>query len=160
MAGSWDNAKTWERYGASIEHGRPRGVTSGLEAVQDDQAVALMVSLAHRIVRAEVPFALDGSIAPVDFGLEQTGTSAIADVPAAQQIAWELSEVFERLVQKRAAIHLFYSGPVAILMMAIGALRVASGLRIYERGTWGGKAPRFRATVRIDEGAATLLAGS
>jgi hypothetical protein len=88
------------------------------------------------------------------------GNAAITSPQAAQQAAWDLQEALIAIRNRVApqTTHLFYVGPLAILMMAAPCLRTLNPVIIYERAKLDTdtqtKSETFRPALRFEGGRA------
>lgn len=144
----------WMSLGGAEDHGEQVCLAPNLHPVVDGDPIALLVELTFAVEPSEMP---EGPFTEVRLGVPKPSRTAVDTPKAAQQVAHEISEALLALHSKapRSALHLFYVGPVAVLMMAAGALRVLRDLTIYERVAVDGA--RFLPAVRFENGTATLL---
>ena len=99
--------------------------------------VALSVSITGQIASS----AIDRSLARAGVSGAQhiaaraykLGHAAVADASLARKVAHDLMSLFSRLdaQSERAPLHVFYYGPLAVLMMAAGALTALGPVTVY-----------------------------
>lgn len=141
----------WIRLGGAMDHGQAVLLASGLKAVAGDRPVALFVGITHAVVPAETEV---HAHAQVVLAPAQVKPDALSSVAQAQQAAWDLGQVLATLhgkLQGRHEIHVFYVGPLAVLMMAAGRLRTVNPVVVHERFAVGDQW-KFAPAVRFEGG--------
>lgn len=142
----------WTRLGGAMDHGQAVLLASGLKAVAGDRPVALFVGITHAVVPAET--GVDAHAQVVVLAPAQVKPDALSSVTQAQQAAWDLGQVLTALhgkLQGRHEIHVFYVGPLAVLMMAAGRLRTVNPVVVHERFAVGDQW-KFAPAVRFEGG--------
>ncbi|MEZ4475700.1 MAG: SAVED domain-containing protein, partial [bacterium] len=137
------NQQVWLPFGVAHDHRDRLLRTADEEAVEKHRPVALFVEITHRVNQDEAVEGLRATGAEaahvVRLQPDDVGYEAVVDARTAQQAAADLYGTLGRLGGKASALHVFYVGPVSVLMMAAGVLRVAGTTTIYERISVGGR---------------------
>ncbi|MCA9525655.1 MAG: SAVED domain-containing protein, partial [Myxococcales bacterium] len=135
----------WRCFGQAQNHGTPLLRASGEAAVAAGEQVALFVSITQYVRPDEAAEGLASASAAgariVRLEPGEVGFSAVVDEVTAQQAAYDLQETLRRLSGKASALHVFYVGPGAVLMMAAGVLRTTVATTVYDRGRVGPRTP-------------------
>lgn len=150
--------QVWQRFGNAFDHKLPVSpvLPPSFADVRDGQPVAVHIGLSYLIDEAEVP---DAGMARVELNAPDPGYAAVPYARAAQQVAHEIGAVFSELnrIARNSAVHVFYVGPAAVLMMAAGTLRIMRNLTVHERLPAGDDTMRFVPAVRFQNGNAKLV---
>lgn len=155
----------WTRYGTAVDHDDPVLYDISAAPAIDSRPVVLMVGITHDLEFRAVAHGLQAAgieshaARLISFGpLSGASYEAIGSAAAAQQAANDLLERVYQLQTESplAEIHLFFSGPAAILMMASGPwTTLASPFIVHERGS----DRLYRPAICLYNRESTLLPG-
>lgn len=154
----------WIRWDRAQNHGQPILRFTEPLALDPQRPVALKVNITASVILKEATdgLARAGALDAQEVILAHPtpGNAAITRPQAAQQAAWDLQEALIAIRNQVApqATHLFYVGPLAVLMMAAPCLRTLNPVIIYERARLDTdtqtKAETFRPALRFEGGRA------
>lgn len=168
-----NEGRNWVRYGRA-EKTLNKSILNRKAQIDADPSlpIVMTVSITHHIDLLEMKAGMDAAEIP-DFRVIRVGPLSpspklLPDDAHARHAAAELADHFswlnqlvtvtdEEAAQQSREVHLFYTGPIAVLMMAIGRMTSCKfALIVHERG--GDEL--FRPAVCLFQGKATLLPGT
>lgn len=152
----------WIRWDRAQNHGQPILRFTEPLALDPQRPVALKVNITASVIAQEATdgLARAGALDAQEVILAHPtpGNAAITRPQTAQQAAWDLQEALIAIRNQVApqTTHLFYVGPLAILMMAAPCLRTLNPVIIYERAKLDTdtqtRAETFRPALRFEGG--------
>lgn len=146
----------WRPYGIALAAGDAVLQTEQDLSALPERTIRLEIGITHAIEDADIdlPDAVRVQLSPAE-----RGYTAIPDARAAQRAAYDIGRAIQSIQQvaPKARLHIFYTGPLAVLMMAARSARTFGEVVVHERLQIGER-PRFEPVIRIQNGRVTLVA--